>query len=104
MIKYSSLISFKEVSDLPNIKSAKKRVKIANINTLRNKSIKSEVKTWVKKFETALTDGNLETARTLYPQIIKKIDMATSKGVYHKNAADRRKARLAVKLHNAQAQ
>jgi len=89
---------------LPNIKSAKKRVKIANARTLRNKSIKSEVKTWIKKFEIALANGNLENARALYPQVVKKIDMAASKGVYHKNAANRRKAVLAIKLNKAQAQ
>lgn len=89
---------------MPNIKSAKKRVKIANARTLRNKSIKSEVKTWIKKFEIALANGNLENARALYPQVVKKIDMAASKGVYHKNAANRRKAVLAIKLNKAQAQ
>ena len=89
---------------MPNIKSAKKRVKIAIRNAQRNKSVKSEVKTWIKKFETALTNGDLESARVLYPQVVKKIDMAATKGVLHKNAANRRKASLAIKLNKAQAQ
>ena len=104
MIKYISLIPIEEVRDLPNIKSAKKRVKIAIRNAQRNKSVKSEVKTWIKKFETALTNGDLESARVLYPQVVKKIDMAATKGVLHKNAANRRKASLAIKLNKAQAQ
>jgi len=104
MIKYISLIPIEEVKDLANIKSAKKRVKIAIRNAQRNRSIRSEVKTWIKKFEKALTNGDIEGARVLYPQVVKKIDMAASKGVLHKNAANRRKSSLAIKLNKAQAQ
>lgn len=89
---------------MPNTKSAKKRIKIANKRTLRNRSIRSEVKTWIKKFDAALANGDLENARVLYPQVVKKIDMAATKGVFHKNAAARRKSSLATKLNKAQAQ
>ena len=89
---------------MPNTKSAKKRVRQIKKRTLRNKAVKSEVKTWIKKFEAALADGDLENARALFPQVVKKIDMASAKGGFHKNAAARRKSRLAIKLNKAQAQ
>lgn len=89
---------------MPNIKSAIKRVKITNIKTQQNRSIKTNIKSVIKKFDTAITDGNLDNARALYPFVIKKIDQATSKGVYHKNTANRKKAKLAIKLQGAQAQ
>ena len=66
---------------MPNIKSAKKRVKIIEKKTLRNNMIKSEYKTVVKKFENALNSGNVEEAKTLFSQATKKIDQACSKGV-----------------------
>ena len=97
-------MEFEEVNVLPNTKSAKKRVRQIKKRTLRNKAVKSEVKTWIKKFEAALADGDLENARAVFPQVVKKIDMAAAKGVFHKNAAARRKSRLAIKLNKAQAQ
>ena len=70
---------------MPNIKSAKKRVKIIEKKTLRNSMIKSAYKTAVKKFETAIEAGNLEEAKALFSEATKKIDQACSKGVIVKN-------------------
>ncbi|HHU79643.1 MAG: 30S ribosomal protein S20 [Caldicoprobacterales bacterium] len=86
---------------MPNIKSAIKRVNVSQKKALRNKMIKSELKTAVKKFESALLDSDVEKATVLYPQITKKIDMAAAKGTIHKNAANRKKAKLALRLNTA---
>lgn len=86
---------------MPNIKSAKKRVKIIEKKTLRNNMIKSEYKTVIKKFENALSSGNVEEAKTLFSQATKKIDQACSKGVIVKNTAARKKSNLAKKLNAA---
>ena len=76
---------------MPNIKSAMKRVKVSKKKNLRNRMIKSGVKTAVKKYEAALTQEQLSMASSA-------LDKAATKGVIHKNAANRKKARLARKL------
>lgn len=86
---------------MPNIKSAMKRVKVSESKTLRNKMIKSGLKTTVKKFEVALLNNDMDKAKALYPEVSKKIDMAAAKGVIHKNAASRKKAKLALRLNAA---
>ena len=85
---------------MPNIKSAKKRVKIIEKKTLRNNIIKSGYKTAVKKFEEAVKAGNTEEAKTLFSTATKKIDQACSKGVIVKNTAARKKSNLAKKLNS----
>ena len=82
-----------------NIKSSKKRIKITATKTLRNKMVKSALKTAIKKYETAVTAGNLEDAKVLLGSAIKSIDMAASKGIIHKNMASRKKSRLTLKLN-----
>ena len=79
---------------MPNIKSAMKRVKVSKKKNLRNRMIKSGVKTAVKKYEAALTQEQLSN-------VASALDKAASKGVIHKNAANRKKARLARKLNAA---
>ena len=81
------LILRREVNILPNIKSAIKRVKVNEKKNLRNRMIKSAMKTQIKKFETAASAG--------------AVDRAAAKGVIHKNAANRKKARLAKRLAKA---
>lgn len=90
-------------SDMPNIKSAKKRVKVIEKKTLRNNMIKSGYKSAVKKFEQAVESGNVEEAKTLFSQATRKIDQACSKGVIVKNTAARKKSNLAKKLNAVQA-
>lgn len=86
---------------MPNIKSAKKRVKIIEKKTLRNSMIKSAYKTSIKNFEAALEAGKLDEAKALFSEATKKIDQACSKGVIVKNTAARKKSNLAKKLNAA---
>jgi len=78
-----------------NIKSAKKRILVINKKTLRNKMIKSAVKTSIKKVVIACQAGNRAQAQAALVAATKAIDMACTKGVYHKNNASRKKSRLA---------
>jgi small subunit ribosomal protein S20 len=82
---------------MPNIKSAKKRVKVIETKTLRNKAIKSDLKTALKKADAAVAndaDNKEEAVRVA----IKKVNMARSKGIIHKNKAARKVSQLAKKL------
>ncbi len=85
---------------MPNIKSAKKRVIVAEINRQKNASTKSAMKTVVKKFETAVAAGNKEEAEVLLKDALKTLDKTASKGVIHKNTAARQKSRLAKCVNN----
>lgn len=80
---------------MANIKSAKKRILVINKKTLRNKMIKSAVKTAIKKVVAAAQAGDKERAKAALSSATKAIDMAATKGVYHKNNASRKKSRLA---------
>lgn len=82
---------------MPNIKSAIKRVKVAEKKTLQNSMIKSEYKTAIKKYETANANKDAN-ASELLSNAKKKIDHASAKGVISKNAASRKKSRLEKKL------
>lgn len=84
---------------MANIKSAKKRIKVTATKTLRNKMTKSALKTAIKKFEAAVEAKNVEEAKALHVQAVRALDMATSKGVVHKNMAARKKSKLASKLN-----
>jgi len=88
---------------MPNIKSAKKRVKVIEKKTLRNNMIKSAYKTAVRKFDEAIAAGNIEEAKTLFSEATKKIDQACTKGVIVKNTAARKKSSLSKKLNAAMA-
>lgn len=85
---------------MPNIKSAKKRVITAEKRHLRNKAIKSELKTTIKKVDAAIAanSGVEEAAKAA----IKAIDQAAAKGVMHKNAAAHKKSAIALKVNKAQ--
>ena len=89
-----------EVSTLANIKSAKKRILVAQTKTERNKSIRSSVKTAIKKVEAAVAANDKEAASAALVSATSVISKAESKGVYHKNNASRKIARLA-KLVNS---
>ena len=80
---------------MANIKSAKKRVQVAAIRTERNKAIRSEVKTYVKRVEAAVEAKDKALAESELKAAIKVIEMAGSKGVYHDNTVSRKVSRLA---------
>ncbi len=79
---------------MANIKSAKKRIEVAQIRNDRNKAIKSGVKTAMKKVFAAIEAGDKEAAKTELANATKTIEMAASKGVYHKNNVARKVSRL----------
>ena len=79
---------------MANIKSAKKRILVINKKTLRNKMVKSAVKTAIKKVVAAQA-GDKAAAVAALSAATKAIDMAATKGVFHKNTASRKKSRLA---------
>ncbi|AEB76515.1 30S ribosomal protein S20 [Clostridium botulinum] len=83
---------------MANIKSAKKRIKVIETKTLRNKMIKSALKTQIKNFEVAVANNDLNEAKSAYTTVVKALDMAAAKGILHKNKAARKKSRLASKL------
>lgn len=85
---------------MANIKSAKKRILVINKKTEVNKSRKSEIKTYIKKFEAALTEGNYEKAKEYLTLCEKKLYRAAAKNTIHKNAASRKISRLTKKLNN----
>ena len=85
---------------MANIKSAKKRIKVIATKTERNKSIKSEVKTCIKKVEAAVAAKDAAVAKDALVHATKKIEMAASKGVYHKNNAARKVSRLAKAVNS----
>ena len=85
---------------MPNIQSAIKRVKVSEKKNLRNRIVKSKVKTAIKKFDTELA-ANPATAGALYGVTASAIDKAAAKGILHKNTANRKKARLAKQLAKA---
>ena len=84
---------------MPNIKSAKKRVKVTESKTMQNKMLKSALKTCMKKYEAALASGDKTSAEKTYKVAVKKIDQATAKGVLHKNNAAHKKSALTLKLN-----
>ena len=79
---------------MANIKSAKKRILVNQTRAARNKSIRSAVKTAIKKVEAAVVAKDKEAANAALLAAISLIDKAESKGVYHKNNAARKVSRL----------
>ncbi len=82
---------------MPNIKSAKKRVKVIAVKTARNKASRSALKTEIKKANAAIEAG--ENKEEALRAATKKIDQAVAKGLLHKNNAARKKAALAKKAN-----
>ena len=96
---YEITIAAKGVNDLPNIKSAKKRVKVIAAKTMQNRSLKTALKTYVKKYDAALAAGDKAAAAETYKAVVKKLDQAVAKGLIHKNNAARKKSQFTVKLN-----
>ena len=86
---------------MPNIKSAMKRVKVTEKKNLRNRMIKSAMRTSVKKFDAAVTAGQVDAQ--LLSATSSAVDRAVSKGVMSKNAANRKKARMAKAMNKVNA-
>jgi small subunit ribosomal protein S20 len=86
-----------------NIKSQIKRNKQNEKRRLRNKSVKSSLKTAIRKFHEAAAAGDTDTAAALMRDASRKLDKAASKGVIHKNQAANRKSAISEKLNSVSA-
>jgi len=84
---------------MANIKSAKKRILVIETKTLRNKMIKSKVKTLVKKVEAAVAAGDKATATAALKNATIALDKAAGKGIYHKNTVARKISRLTIAVN-----
>lgn len=82
---------------MPNIKSAKKRVKVTSAKNLQNKMLMSNLRTVIKKAETAIANDDDNKAEVVQ-YAVKRIDQACAKGLIHKNNAARKKSALACKV------
>lgn len=88
---------------MPNIKSAKKRVDVNEKNRAINKAYKSELATGLKKYNAAVAAGDVNLAKSLLPVTVSLIDESVTRGIIHKNKADRKKADVSVKLFKLEA-
>ncbi|GAA4140043.1 30S ribosomal protein S20 [Actinomadura keratinilytica] len=88
---------------MANIKSQIKRNKQNEKRRLRNKAVKSELKTAIRKFREAAEAGDVEQAIALQRHAARKLDKAVSKGVIHKNQAANRKSAIAKRAAQLQA-
>lgn len=77
-----------------------KRAKTNEKARLRNKAVKTNLKTSIKKFEAAVEAGDKAQAEEAFKAAVKKADMAATKGVIHKNTAARKKSTLAKAMNN----
>ena len=84
---------------MANIKSAKKRILVNRTKAERNKAIRSEVKTAIKKVDAAIANNDKEAAKAALVAATSTMSKATSKGVYHKNTTSRKISRLSVAVN-----
>ena len=87
---------------MPNIKSAAKRDALSKERNAKNRAAKSTLKTNLKKFDAAVTEGDHEQAVSAYKVAVKSLDHAASKNLIHKNCASNKKSKLTVKLNAMQ--
>ena len=79
-------------------KSALKRIRQNIKRTARNRSLKSDVRTVIKKLRVIIETKDIEKAREAYPQVQKNIDKAITKGILHKKTGSRYKSRLSLSI------
>ena len=82
---------------MANIKSQLKRIKTNEKARQRNKAVKSELRTWIRKFQTAAKSGDATAAADALKVASTKLDKAVSKGVIHANQAANKKSAMAKK-------
>ncbi|MGB3185690.1 MAG: 30S ribosomal protein S20 [Ornithinimicrobium sp.] len=80
---------------MANIKQQIKRVKTNAVRTERNRAHKSELRTWIRKFNDAQASGDAEATQVALRDASRKLDKAVTKGVLHKNKAANKKAAMA---------
>lgn len=84
---------------MANHESAKKRVRQTLKRTERNKHVRSTVRTFIKRVRASIAAGNAEEAEKALASAARRIDMAVSKGVYHRKAGSRYISRLTHQVH-----
>ena len=82
-------------TDVPNIKQQKKRMRLAAKQRLRNRQVKSSIRTLFRKLETSVAESDEATVKAVATQLDSQIDKAAAKGVIHKNNAAHKKRRVA---------
>ena len=82
--------------EMANIKSAKKRIDVIDRQTMENKTVKTKISTYAKKYKLAIDNGEKENAAKLLSETFSLIDSAVSKGVLQKATANRKKSRLSA--------
>mgnify|MGYP003486206981 FL=1 len=88
---------------MANIKSAKKRIRVIDKKTARNRRIKNHLKAVLKNFEAAMAEGNLEVAKEKLALAEKKLMQAAAKGTISKQSASRKVSRLTKRFNAAKA-
>lgn len=88
---------------MANLKSAIKRVDVNEKKRTRNQSVKSDMRTQIKRVEHFVNENDVDNAKAAYRTTSRAIDIAVQKGVIHQNNGNRQKARLAKKIKNATA-
>jgi small subunit ribosomal protein S20 len=83
-----------------NTKSALKRIRTTARKEIRNRTVRSATRTYVKKARTLMDEGVKTESQAAVMQAISALDRAVSKGVLHRNNAARRKSRLMQRFHN----
>ena len=83
---------------MANIKSAKKRIKVIAKKSEQNLRIRSAYKTQLKKFDAAIVSGDADAAKALASETVSVVDNAVTKGIIHKNKANRKKAQISERL------
>jgi small subunit ribosomal protein S20 len=87
---------------MANIKSSAKRALLIEKANARNKSAKSLMKTNIKKFDAAAAGSDREAVESAFRTAVKTVDRAATRGLIHKNKANRRKSTLTKKLNALQ--
>ena len=87
---------------MPNIKSAAKRDALSKAQNAKNRAAKTQLKTNLKKFDAAISEGDRETAVSAYKVAVKTVDHAAAKNLIHKNCAANKKSKLTLKLNDMQ--
>ena len=88
---------------MANIKSAKKRIRVIDKKTARNRRVRNHLKAILKAYDAALDAGEMDRAKELLTKAEKKLMQAAAKGTIHKNAASRKVSRLTKRFNKANA-
>ena len=88
---------------MANIKSAKKRIRVIDKKTARNRRVKGHLKAVLKAFDAAIEAGDMEMAKEKLALAEKKLMQAAAKNTIHKNAASRKVSRLTKRFNKANA-